>query len=232
MTDVSLFVRAREKVLPLFSISPYFTLALCSHFSVVSGHMIPHATHGFEGSGLPENTPYFLTLGGYMLIFFVEKIAFDAHHIMHDGVGVGGDGHNHGSADVKDGKNLAISSASGRSATILLLALGVHALMETMALGLSSSKLSAGLLATSIGLHQVRQPDERNCDFVLFYRHVDAQTLCLFVPGRIIYRSHGYSALRLFEWLAVCLFCPFEVWTILLARSPKSLLSCRDKSNM
>lgn len=124
--------------------------------------MIPHATHGFEGSGLPENVPYFLTLSGYMLIFFVEKVAFDAHHIMHDE----GDGHAHGggvSAPLKGGAEVVAAASaapvappSGRSAVILLLALGVHALMETMALGLSSNKLSAGLLAMSIGLHQVR----------------------------------------------------------------------------
>lgn len=124
--------------------------------------MIPHATHGFEGSGLPENLPYFLTLSGYMLIFFVEKVAFDAHHIMHDD---GHDhGHNHGSsggggsivnAAKGGGGEVAAGPPSGRSAIILLLALGVHALMETMALGLSFNKLSAGLLAMSIGLHQV-----------------------------------------------------------------------------
>lgn len=119
--------------------------------------MIPHAVHGFEGSGLPENLPYFLTLSGYMLIFFVEKIAFDAHHIMHEGEA--GHDHNHDdgpSKSITDGKPAAAGPPSGRSATILLLALGVHALMETMALGLSSNKLNAGLLAMSIGLHQVR----------------------------------------------------------------------------
>lgn len=127
------------------------------------GHMIPHATHGFEDSGLPENLPYFLTLSGYMLIFFVEKIAFDAHHIMHEGVD--GDAHDDSSGTVAaaaaGGKGVGgdVTAAgglpSGRSAIILLLALGVHAMMETMALGLSSNKLSAGLLAMSIGLHQV-----------------------------------------------------------------------------
>lgn len=126
--------------------------------------MIPHATHGFDGSGLPENVPYFLTLSGYMLIFFVEKVAFDAHHIMQDEGD--GDALAHGGSSVsvplKGGDEVAAASAapvappSGRSAVILLLALGVHALMETMALGLSSNKLSAGLLAMSIGLHQVR----------------------------------------------------------------------------
>lgn len=104
-----------------------------------------------------------------MLIFFVEKIAFDTHHIMHKEAG--GDVHNHGntassSSSSSNSNNInknAVSSASGRSATILLVALGVHALMETMALGLSSTKLSAGLLATSIGLHQVRRNFPKEC---------------------------------------------------------------------
>lgn len=119
--------------------------------------MLPHSIHGFADSGLPDNLPYFLTLSGYMLIFFVEKVAFDAHHIMNDG----GGGHDHGSASVTDGKSEAGGEVapSGRSATILLVALGVHALMETMALGLSSNKLSAGLLAMSIGLHQVGETE-------------------------------------------------------------------------
>lgn len=125
------------------------------HARTLPGHMIPHATHGFEDSGMPENLPYFLTLSGYMLIFFVEKVAFDTHTIMHDG---DGDGHGAGSvaaAGGAGGSEVAAGHPSGRSAIILLLALGVHALMETMALGLSSNKLSAGLLAMSIGLHQV-----------------------------------------------------------------------------
>lgn len=103
---------------------------------------------------MPENLPYFLTLSGYMLIFFVEKVAFDTHTIMSDG-----DGHDHASVATPGGagaSEVAVGPPSGRSAIILLLALGVHALMETMALGLSSNKLSAGLLAMSIGLHQVR----------------------------------------------------------------------------
>ena len=100
--------------------------------------MLPHSIHSFAGSGLPENLPYFLTLSGYMIIFFVEKIAFDAHHIIQDG---GGHGNNHGgNASLKDGHTAEGTEAtSGRSAMILLLALGVHALMETMALGLSSA---------------------------------------------------------------------------------------------
>lgn len=127
---------------------------------------MPHATLGFEESGLPASVPYFLTLSGYMLIFFVEKVAFDAHNIMHEGDGHGQQQHGGGKV-MADGSSVAAVPAgggggevaaggnSGRSAIILLLALGVHALMETMALGLSSNRVSAGLLAMSIGLHQV-----------------------------------------------------------------------------
>ncbi|CAM9139485.1 unnamed protein product, partial [Ectocarpus fasciculatus] len=127
--------------------------------SLAFGHMMPHATLGFEESGLPASVPYFLTLSGYMVIFFVEKVAFDAHNIMDEGNS--GHGHHHGGKARRRGAGrrggggeVAAGSNSGRSAIILLLALGVHALMETMALGLSSNRVSAGLLAMSIGLHQ------------------------------------------------------------------------------
>lgn len=115
--------------------------------------MIPQAAQGFKGSGLPESTPYLLTLSGYLLIFFVEKIAFDTHHLLEK------EGEDVGVKVQTDGKtSVVVNSAgapSGRSAIILLVALGLHALMETMALGLSSNRVNAGLLALSIALHQV-----------------------------------------------------------------------------
>jgi solute carrier family 39 (zinc transporter), member 1/2/3 len=138
--------------------------------------------------------PYYLSLTGYLLIFFVEKIAFDAHELLHDDAD-GQHSHHHGdgadtaaaadaalqaraagkgrrangssssagssSSVVATAGNSATAAAaaakganSGRSATILLLALSVHSLFETMALGLSGSKLNTVLLAMSIGLHQ------------------------------------------------------------------------------
>jgi solute carrier family 39 (zinc transporter), member 1/2/3 len=161
--------------------------------SLAFGHMLPHACHGFEGSGYSETVPYYLSLTGYLLIFFVEKIAFDAHELLHDDAD-GQHSHHHGdgadtaaaadaalqasaaaagkgrrangssssagssSSVVATGNSGAAAAAkganSGRSATILLLALSVHSLFETMALGLSGSKLNTVLLAMSIGLHQ------------------------------------------------------------------------------
>jgi zinc transporter ZupT len=45
-------------------------------------------------------------------------------------------------------------SLSPKSAIVLMMAMAVHSLFETMALGLANDKTSAILMATSIGLHQ------------------------------------------------------------------------------
>ncbi|CAM9772797.1 unnamed protein product [Phaeothamnion confervicola] len=146
--------------------------------SLAFGHMLPHACHGFRDLGYSESLPYFLTLGGYMLIFFVEKVAFDTHTVMHDGGASDGHSHSHGHSHGHGGGAAALTPAgpsttngvgragggnggagaaaghsSGRSALILLAALSVHSVFETMALGLSDTALDAGLLAMSIGLH-------------------------------------------------------------------------------
>jgi solute carrier family 39 (zinc transporter), member 1/2/3 len=57
--------------------------------SLAFGHLIPECVAGFAEkttslSRLPAETPYLLVLGGYLLIFFVEKVAFDAHDILHE----------------------------------------------------------------------------------------------------------------------------------------------------
>jgi len=144
--------------------------------SLAFGHMIPHAVEGFETASFAHNIPFFVTLAGYLLIFFVEKIAFDTHALTdnhHE--------HHHAlpalpPADIAEKTALTNGAvpekstvsnsrlvtppasppptASGRSALVLLLALAVHSIFETMALGLSDTPLQAGLLATSIALHQ------------------------------------------------------------------------------
>merc|ERR1711865_896110 len=50
--------------------------------SLAFGHLIPECVHGFEGYN--EALPFMIALGGYLLIFFVEKVAFDAHEILHE----------------------------------------------------------------------------------------------------------------------------------------------------
>ncbi len=131
--------------------------------SLAFGHMIPHSLEGFELAGFAHNVPFLVTLAGYLLIFFVEKIAFDTHgfieehhHHHHGSSSKAADDKkkNGGAAVAAGGASSPTGGASGRSAVILLLALAVHSIFETMALGLSDTPVQAGLLATSIALHQ------------------------------------------------------------------------------
>ena len=131
--------------------------------SLAFGHLIPECVHGFHNSGggmeMNDALPYMIVLGGYLLIFFVEKVAFDAHEIMHE---MEGGGHHHHHADSKEVVNGSSPSLSrqespgfkGRSAVILLGALAVHSILEMTALGLANSFGDSALLSLSIALHQ------------------------------------------------------------------------------
>lgn len=109
--------------------------------SLAFGHLLPECVHGFEG--MNEATPYMLALGGYLLIFFVEKVAFDTEHLLHDA--------QNGDSEAK-GEN---ALATGRGAVILLAALAVHSILEMAALGLADTFGDSALLTLSIALHQV-----------------------------------------------------------------------------
>jgi solute carrier family 39 (zinc transporter), member 1/2/3 len=126
--------------------------------SLAFGHLIPECVHGFEGMNYNEVTPYLLVLSGYLLIFFVEKVAFDAHEILHEME------HAQVHHKAKVGENGCTSTTntsnngatSGRSALILLGALAVHSILEMAALGLAGSFSDSAILTLSIALHQVR----------------------------------------------------------------------------
>ena len=148
--------------------------------SLAFGHLIPECTHGFVEANVvwPEATPFLLVLLGYLLIFFVEKVAFDAHEIMHEMQGGHLHHHHHDAAAAaaaappkqqpQNGKHHhqdaattttatttpAATPSSGRSAVILLGALAVHSILEMMALGLADSFGDCALLTLSISLHQ------------------------------------------------------------------------------
>ena len=117
--------------------------------SLAFGHLLPEAVHDFTRSGGSEVVPCAVTALGYFLIFVVEKVIFstdtllDTHHHHHHHQHQGSDG---------DGDGGSGRGAVG--AVLLLTALGVHSLVETMALGVQSTAKSAWLLAASIGLHQ------------------------------------------------------------------------------
>mmetsp|Transcript_7948 Transcript_7948/g.23693 ORF Transcript_7948/g.23693 Transcript_7948/m.23693 type:complete len:313 (+) Transcript_7948:125-1063(+) len=88
------------------------------------GHMVPESAAAFGGDA---QAACLWTLGGYLLIWGVERFS----HV----------------SENKD---------SGRegSAAMLLGALSVHSMLETMALAVARSKSAASLLAGSIALHQ------------------------------------------------------------------------------
>ena len=132
--------------------------------SLAFGHLIPECVHGLDKSQFPEVAPYLLVLAGYLLIFFVEKVAFDAHGALHE-LEQGGKGqavvvangshktpgHSHRRTPSEVARS---ESTSGRSAVILLGALAVHSVLEMMALGLADSFEDCALLTLSIALHQ------------------------------------------------------------------------------
>jgi len=142
--------------------------------SLAFGHLIPECVEGFHGvksssSGTVgssilsnEALPYMIVLSGYLLIFFVEKVAFDAHDIMHE-MESGGNSSHDSHTNKKEKKNGAplpslttkeSSGFTGSSAVILLGALGVHSILEMTALGLADTFGDSALLSLSIALHQ------------------------------------------------------------------------------
>ena len=127
--------------------------------SLAFGHLIPECVHGFPDS-TNDALLFLLVLTGYLLIFFVEKVAFDAHDILHEMQGDDDHHHHHHNhhhhhpATTTPKNSNGIASGSGRSAVILLGALAVHSILEMMALGLANSFGDCALLSLSISLHQ------------------------------------------------------------------------------
>lgn len=130
--------------------------------SLAFGHLIPECVHGFNSASKEYNEalPYMIVLGGYLLIFFVEKVAFDAHEILNEMEG--GGGMDDLKVKAENGSNSAVASkddsssgfTGGRSAVILLGALAVHSILEMTALGLADTFGDSALLSLSIALHQ------------------------------------------------------------------------------
>lgn len=141
--------------------------------SLAFGHLIPEAVHGFEEilSSSPkknDSLPYIIVLGGYLLIFFVDKVAFDMHIFadMHETQHHGNVGtiesivhrdekQANAVEDVPSGGDAPPPPViSTRSSFMLLAALGLHCVLEMMALGLAHNFADCFLLFLSIALHQ------------------------------------------------------------------------------
>lgn len=179
------------------------------------GHLVPHSIETLDSIHANRKFAFYSTLAGFLLMLFVEKVAFNSHALLHAAVAGGiatpgvhdhghdhdhGYGHSHGhshdsvvaaatptvpvaisdtllttpDASAATGHDTSIAPAavassscavvvddsshkaalSPTSAKVLLLAMSVHSLFETMALGIAGDTMSAVLMSVSIGLHQ------------------------------------------------------------------------------
>ena len=108
-------------------------------------HLIPHALEELAAAHMGSGVALKCVLAGLLLMFFLEKVAFDSHAILHD----------HGQVtESTSGVPAGRGSLSSRTALLLLLAMSLHSLFETVALGLATDRQSAAYMAASIGLHQ------------------------------------------------------------------------------
>ena len=170
------------------------------------GHLVPHSIETLDSIHANRKFAFYSTLAGFLLMLFVEKVAFNSHALLHAAVaGDAGHGHSHdhghshgelhekaapAAASVTAGLTAETTTAavacadatlaelqsttssasctedhssptsaskaalSPTSAKVLLLAMSVHSLFETMALGIAGDAMSAVLMSVSIGLHQ------------------------------------------------------------------------------
>ena len=96
------------------------------------GHLLAHSTETLHSIGMDINYAFQFTLLGYLLLFLIEKIAFNTHEIMHEAVD--SHHHDHGHQPHHD-HGISKGSLSSKSAIVLLIAMSIHSLIETMALG-------------------------------------------------------------------------------------------------
>jgi len=140
--------------------------------SLAFGHFMPECIHGFEGYN--EALPFMIVLGGYLLIFFVEKVAFETDSLLD----TTSDSNGQSSAD-------STSSNNSRGAVILLGALAVHSILEMTALGLANNFSDAAVLTLSIALHQVRS--QIVFSFVSCFLYIFSQLQFIFVHFTILF---------------------------------------------
>jgi len=110
--------------------------------SLAFGHLIPECIGLFDALNVQCTTPLLLVLAGYLVIFVIEKVAFDTHGALEE--------MQSGEETVEKPE----TQVTARAALILLGALAVHSVLEMMALGLADTKKDAALLTLSISLHQ------------------------------------------------------------------------------
>ena len=138
------------------------------------GHLLPHSIEVLDSVHIDRSVAFNFCLVGYLLVFFIEKIAFNSHALLHEAGNNHKDnsppstpkvlanihdhdhshGHDHDENCNHNDNSIVKGTMSPKSAIVLLLAMSCHSLFETMALGIATDKTSALMMAASIGLHQ------------------------------------------------------------------------------
>ena len=120
-------------------------------FMLAFGHLLPEALEGYAKLSISAETTFLVVLGGYFLMFVLDKILFDPRT---HAVAITSEGGKTGQGKGK-GKGVATGKKPwDGSALALVGAMSIHSAFETMALGLSRDKKSALLMFASIGIHQ------------------------------------------------------------------------------
>lgn len=139
------------------------------------GHLIPEAIQVFtnllpsgeSASGVDYALQY--TIVGFLGMLFIEKIAFDAEAIKSE---TNSDSMGTQAKTVAPSNSLwaRLPVVKLNSAVVLCLAMSFHSFFEAAALGLAPDKISALLMASSIGLHQ---PAESLALLVAFVKQLE-----------------------------------------------------------
>jgi zinc transporter 1/2/3 len=128
------------------------------------GHLIPEAMSAFSELGMkngPQESLKF-TLLGFLLMLFVEKVAFSTHidegELLEDEKNAVLEVVGPPPAALAVSPTIGTATSKGsfqlNSAIILCIAMSVHSFFESAALGLASDSSSAIMMAASVGLHQ------------------------------------------------------------------------------
>lgn len=145
-----------------------FLMGIANSFSggiflmMAFGHLIPHSVEAMGELGHSPQFSYYFTLAGYLLMLFIEKVAFSqTHALLHGSHESCADthvhhahSHHHHHSPNSTSSEKPTSLLSPKSAMVLVFAMSIHSFFETVALGLTNDKPSALMLAASIALHQ------------------------------------------------------------------------------
>jgi zinc transporter ZupT len=222
-------------------------------------HLIPHSLHTLEAANINPMYAFQATVVGYLIIFAIEKLFFDTPSILNevqdentpirrpsivsDSRESQLDSHSSNlsakSEDTSPSRSRSGSVVSQQSAVVLLLAMAVHSLFETVALGMAPDRTSAIIMATSVALHQ---PAESLALLVAFLKTSMERGAIVRCVHIVFVYFNIYKSYSLRVWMPVqvawIIFDHWPFWSFLGAIYPSTCLSygrrttcCHDCGN-